>query len=147
MSLGKALFSGLVGACALTLLHETARRFVEDAPRLDILGERAIAEPLLLAGFDPPQGDKLYWTSLAGDIISNSLYYSLIGLGAQKNAYRNAAVLGVAAGVGSVILPEHLGLGSDPTGGTKQTGVMTVAWYLTGSLAAAATYRYLTDKS
>lgn len=37
-----ALGSGLVGACALMLLHETVRQFVPNAPRADILGMRAM---------------------------------------------------------------------------------------------------------
>lgn len=36
-----ALAGGAAGAAALTLLHETARQTVPDAPRMDVLGERA----------------------------------------------------------------------------------------------------------
>jgi hypothetical protein len=39
----RAMGSGLVGAVALNLLHETARQFIAEAPRVDVLGKRAIA--------------------------------------------------------------------------------------------------------
>ena len=50
----KALGSGLVGACALTLIHETARRFVDDAPRMDVLGMRALSKAARAVDVDPP---------------------------------------------------------------------------------------------
>jgi hypothetical protein len=146
MSFEKAMLGGLVGACALTLLNETARQFVKDAPRIDLLGKRAIAKPLMKMGVAPPQDDNLYWITLASDIFSNSLYYCLIGLGNEKNAYRNGALLGLAAGIGAVALPAPLGLGTDTTARTGQTELMTVAWYLAGGLAAAAVYQLLSDK-
>ncbi len=39
----KALGSGLVGACALTLIHESGRRDNLDAPRIVVGGVRAHA--------------------------------------------------------------------------------------------------------
>ena len=42
----KALASGLIGAVVLTVVHETARKVSSEAPRVDLLGEQAIAETL-----------------------------------------------------------------------------------------------------
>ena len=75
MSLTKALLSGLVGAGVLSLLNESARQLINDAPRLDVLGKRAIALPLLKAGQPPPGDNELYWISMSGDIALNTLYY------------------------------------------------------------------------
>ena len=74
--------------------------------------------------------------TLAGDIVSNAAYYSLTGSG--KNAWLRGGLLGLAAGVGGVVLPGPLGLGTAPSNRTTKTQVMTVAWYLLGGLAAAA---------
>ena len=137
----KALGSGLLGACALTLIHETARRFVDDAPRVDVVGMRAIAKTMRAAGFEPPV--PLHEAALVGDIVSNSFYYSLVGVGSRDDALRNGALLGLAAGLGAVYLPEPLGLGRQPTKDSPQTQVMTVAWYLLGGLVAGAAYRAL----
>lgn len=143
MSLMKAVISGLAGACAVTLINETARQFVKDAPRLDVVGKRAIAFPLMKAGIAPPPNSRLYWMTMGSDIVSNTLYYGLVGLGSQENGLRNGAVLGLLAGAGAVALTEPLGLGDEPVNRTAQTELMTVAWYLAGGLAAGAVYRTL----
>lgn len=134
----KALGSGLVGACALTLIHETARRFIDDAPRMDVVGMRAIAKTMRAVDVEPPV--PLHEAALAGEIVSNSLYYSLVGVGDARDAIRNGALLGLAAGLGAVFLPEPLGLGRQPTEDSPETQLMTVAWYLLGGLAAGAAY-------
>ena len=139
----KALGSGFAGAVALTLVHETARRMRDDAPRLDVLGMRAIAKSLRAADVEPPSVE-LRDLALAGDIVSNSLYYSLIGLGKRRDAFLCGATLGLAAGLGAIALPVRLGLGHQPTEQAPSTQLMTVAWYVAGGLAAAATYRALT---
>ena len=130
MSLFKALVSGFVGACAVTLINETARQFIKDAPRLDVLGKRAIALPMMKANLNPPPNSRLYWITMGSDIAANSLYYSLVGLGEEKNAFRNGMLLGMAAGIGAVALSEPLGLGEEPVNRTRETELMTVAWYL-----------------
>lgn len=77
----KALGSGLVGACALTLIHETARRYIRDAPRMDVVGMRAIAKTMRAVDVEPPT--PLHEAAIVGDIVSNSLFYSLIGAGGR----------------------------------------------------------------
>jgi hypothetical protein len=135
-----ALGSGLAGALALTLLHETARRLrPEDAPRMDILGMRGLRKLLGQAEAPQPDHDTLFTLTMAGDIVSNGLYYSLVGSG--KHAWRRGALLGLAAGVGGVVLPGPLGLGTAPSARTPQTKLMTVAWYLVGGLVAGGTAR------
>ena len=131
-----AAIAGLAGACTVTLIHETMRRLDPDAPRMDVLGMRAIAKMMRAADTTPPEEDTLFGMTLAGDIVSNAAYYSLTGSG--KNAWLRGGLLGLAAGVGGVVLPGPLGLGTAPSNRTTKTQVMTVAWYLLGGLAAAA---------
>lgn len=139
-----ALASGLTGALTLTLVHETARRVLPNAPRMDILGMRAIARGMYQFNERPPDEAKLFQYSMLGDIISNSIYYSLTGTG--RRAWVRGAVLGAAAGIGGVVLPGPMGLGEAPSGRTPQTKAMTIAWYLIGGLAAAALSRALFEK-
>lgn len=143
MKLWSALASGLIGAGVLTLVHEIARRNIDAAPRMDLLGMRAIAQGAEMAGETPPSGDTLFDMAMMGDIVSNALYYSLVGWGAAEGATRRGALLGLAAGVGGVVLPGRLGLGDRPSGRTRATQAMTVAWYTLGGLAAAAAYQKL----
>jgi hypothetical protein len=147
MSLAKSLGSGLIGACALTLLHETARRFIPDAPRMDVLGMRAIAKSMRLVDQEPPADEQLQTLALAGDVLSNSLYYSLVGAGAPCAVWLRGVLLGLGAGVGAVVLPQPLGLGSAPRARSRSTQAMTVGWYLAGGLAAAAAFQLLSDGS
>ena len=137
----KAVGSGLVGACALTLVHETARRYIDDAPRMDVVGMRAIAKTLRAVDVEPPV--PLHETALVGELVSNSLYYGLVGLGDPGDGLRNGAALGLAAGLAAVYLPEPLGLGRQPAKNSTETNLLTVAFYLLGGLAAGAAYQAL----
>ena len=147
MSVAKSILSGLIGASTLTVLHETARRVIPQAPRMDLLGMRAISKSLRALGEQPPERRRLHRVALIGDLIANSLYYSLVGMGRKENVFRRGAGLGLAAGLGGVMLPEPLGLGGAPSGRTPATKVMTVGWYLAGALAAATAFRLLTRSS
>ena len=51
--------------------------------------------------------------------------------------------LGLAAGVGAVLLPPQLGLSGATTGRTGATAALTVALYAAGGLVAGAAYRAL----
>ena len=135
-----ALASGLAGAAALTLVHETARRAIPHPPRMDVIAVRAIARPVRAAGYRPPRYRTLHGAALAGDLVSNAAYYSLIGAGRREHAWRNGAVLGLLAGLGAAVLPPLLGLGQSPHRKTPWTQALTVAWYFIGGLTAAATY-------
>ena len=141
----KAMAGGLAGACVLTLVHESLRRIVPDAPRMDVLGMRSISKLMHKAGEEPPRDqEELHNWSLAGDVVSNSLYYSLAGTG--KDAWWRGALLGAAAGAGAVLLPGPLGLGEEPSNKTTKTQAMTVGYYLLGGLVAAAVGYALSDE-
>jgi hypothetical protein len=135
----RALGSGLAGATALTLVHQTAKTLTGLAPRADILGMRAIAKAVRKTGAPSPPEDHLYPMAMAGDVLSNTLYYSLVGTAEGLSALLRGGALGLAAGFGALALPGPLGLGSRPTNRTLPTQVMTVAWYLIGGLVAAGT--------
>lgn len=137
------LGSGLLGAVALTVLHESARRLIPDAPRADILGMRAIKKGMDAVGEEPPGDEELHDWALGGDLLSNTLYYSLIGLAKPKDALLTGAALGLAAGVGAVGLPGPMGLGTTPTQRNPATAAMTIGWYLVGGLVTAGAYQAL----
>ncbi|WP_018479990.1 hypothetical protein [Pontibacter roseus] len=136
MNMMKALAGGLAGAVVLTVAHETLRRFVPQAPRMDVLGMRAIAKTMKKVGKEPPADGDLHTWALVGDVISNSLYYSLAGTG--KGAWLRGGFLGASAGAGALLLPGPMGLGSDPSNRSTETQAMTVGLYLLGGLVAAA---------
>ena len=79
-------------------------------------------------GIEPPDRRKVHPMSLAGDLISNSAYYALIGSG--EGAWWRGAGLGLAAGLGALVLPQPLGLGNPPHSSHMSTNALTVAWYV-----------------
>lgn len=137
-----ALGSGLAGAVALNILHETVRQFVPLAPRADVLGMRGIVKGFRAAGAQPPGGNELYGLAMLGDVTSNALYYSLVGMN-KPQPVATGAVLGALAGVGAVTLPGPMGLGEAPTKRSPATVAMTIGWYLFGGLVAGAVFGQL----
>ncbi|TDN39770.1 hypothetical protein E4631_09165 [Hymenobacter sp. UV11] len=135
MKLLPSLAAGFAGAVVLTTLHETVRRLrPQDAPRMDVLGERGLRKILRLEDLPQPDHGTLYSATMLGDVLSNGLYYTLVGSG--KHSLGRGAVLGALAGVGGVVLPGSMGLGTAPSNRTPQTQAMTVAWYTVGGLVA-----------
>ena len=138
-----ALSSGLAGAAATTIIHETVKRLVPAAPRMDLLGMTALSKMLKNADKNVPGKPALYGWTLVGDIVSNSLYYSLAGIGKKKGAVLRGGLLGLAAGIGAVLLPKPLGLNEEHSNRTTATKMMTVGLYLAGGLVTAAVLRAL----
>jgi hypothetical protein len=139
--------TGLAGAVTVTLLNETVRRLLPHAPRIEIIGERALSQSLHTLDVTPPRGAALYRWTLLGDLLSNSIYFGLVALGQPEGAVKRGGALGLAAGVGAVVLPGPLGLGQQPGARPPVTPLLTAAWYLAGGLAAAAVARKLDSDS
>lgn len=137
----KALASGAAGAIVLNLLHEATKRAMPHAPRLDVLGMRAIAKIARIAGIGSVS--HLHDKALTGDLGSNAAYYSLVSAFGPQHAVTGGALLGLAAGVGSITLPQEMGLGSAPSARTPQTAAASVGLYVAGGIAAGAVYKAL----
>jgi len=129
----RALAAGAVGAAATTVVNEVARRYVPAAPRLDLLGARGLNALAARAGLRLGKRAR-YAAALAGDLLSNGLYFALAARAWRP--VRAGLALGAAAGVGAVALAPALGLGTRPVRGRRSTAVMTVAWYTLGGLVA-----------
>jgi hypothetical protein len=139
---------GLAGACALTVLNESVKKIDKDAPRLDLLGMNAVAKIMKGSGIKPTSSGQLKPVSLAGDLISNSLYYGMAsGAPDKKSTLIRGALLGLGAGVGAVSLAKPLGLDERASMASVKTKVLTVAWYVVGGLVAAAVINLLEKKS
>jgi len=136
-TLFRALGPGFVGATTLTLIHQGARAVLEHPPRMDVLGMRALKKVSRWLGVRPAHGRTLYLQSLAGDLISNSLYYALVAMGRPRRLYLKGVLLGALAGLGAVVLPPYLGLGERPSRARRSTAFLTVAWYTLGGLGSA----------
>lgn len=140
------LAGGLAGATAVTLIHESIKQVVPQAPRMDRLGMEAISKGLRKAGKRVPKQDALFTAALAGDIVSNAIYYSLAGIGNEKNIWLRSTLLGLTAGIGAVVLPQPLGLSRRHSNRTFATKAMTIGLYVAGSLITTAVIKVLNRK-
>lgn len=146
MSKTQNLLAGLAGAIALNILHESLKKTDSAMPRVDLLGEEALQKLLNYFGTGISNENDLYKATLAGDLFSNALYYSFIGAGKRKNIMANAVTLGLAAGVGALVLPKPMGLNPKPVTKTAKTKVLTIAYYLTGALVAGAVMKKMNKR-
>jgi len=144
MSLGKCLLAGLGGAVALNIIHESLKRAGDGMPRVDLLGEEALQKSLVCVGANPIEDEStLYKATLAADVVSNAVYYSLIGLGSKKYVWQRAIGLGIAAGIGALALPKPMGLNPEPVTKTRKAAGLTVAYYLAGALVTGLMVKLL----
>ena len=138
-----ALMGGLAGAGTVTLLHQVLKIAVPSiAPRMDLLGMEAMKKVRARVHLPIPSEGKLYKQTFVGDIIANTLYYSLAGGNA---ADLKGTVLGIMAGIGAVELPGKLHLTPEHSNRTKATEYLSMGIYIAGGLVAAATIGSLTQ--
>jgi hypothetical protein len=133
-----SILAGACGATALTSVHELARKQLAGAPRMDLAGGRALARVLRAARVRPPRGQRLHRATLAADLASNTLWYALAGFGDRDRSVRRGLLLGLAAGVGAVVLTPRLGLGRRPVAAAPRTPWLTILWYTLGGVTAGA---------
>lgn len=144
-SANRAALSGIVGAASLNIIHESARKLMPDAPHVHSVAMRAMQKFVLDPLDVTLSKQELYLLTLAGDLVSNSLYYAaVVGASPEKSSqgsvWARAAGFGLAAGALTVVLPPAAGLGQQPSRNFAKTAGLTVAWYVLGALAAAAVY-------
>lgn len=138
MKVVAALAGGLAGTLTVASLHEALRRVTPDAPRMDLLDMELIRKGLKTVHWSVPKKDELQRWAVGGELVGDTSYYCLAGLGSKKGAWFRGATLGLIAGITAVILPKPLGLPQDPSNKTLGTQLMTVGLYLAGGLVAAA---------
>ncbi|RYG00201.1 MAG: hypothetical protein EOO02_15395 [Chitinophagaceae bacterium] len=139
----KNLLGGLAGAVALNVIHEVYKKFDVDAPRVDLVGEEALRWSAGVVGVDEPNDTQIYAATLAADVISNSLYYSLAGFAGKNTVVAAGAGLGLAAGIGALTLTKPLGLNDEHVNKTSKTKFLTVAWYVAGGVVAGLVLKAL----
>jgi hypothetical protein len=133
----------------VTIANEVGRRAIADAPRLDLLGTRAVSKLVPRGGvyrFVPGKRRQLWRGALAGDLAVNALFYALAAPGRSPRPIARGLFLGTLAGIGAVVLAPKLGLGHRPSGATVETALLTVAWYAVGGLAAGFAARALAPR-
>lgn len=141
-----SLASGAAGALALTAIHELGRRQVPYAPRMDVLGMRALRRFTPALRHEAPRSGRLRRWALAGDLVANTMYYSAVPARSRTQTWTRAAALGLSAGAGALLIPAQAGLGEPPHSERLANQAMTVAWYVAGALVSAAAANFIASR-
>lgn len=137
MKLLSAVAGGFAGACAVTLIHQVLKRYDPDAPRMDLMAMDAITKSFIKLGKPAPKKEIVYNYSMAGDLVANTLFFSLAPNRSIKRAITRGALLGVSAGLGAVYAPKPLGLNEKHSNKKTKTQIMSLGYYLLGGLVAS----------
>ncbi|MDR6487268.1 putative membrane protein YeaQ/YmgE (transglycosylase-associated protein family) [Chryseobacterium vietnamense] len=129
----KKMLAGLAGAIALNLLHEILRKNFDNVPHINEVGEEALKKAAGFTALEITDPDKLYAATLAGDIISNAIYY---GTTATNHNFTS----GIAAGIGAVVLPQKIGLNDQPVAENNKKKLMTIGYYIFGAMVTKFIY-------
>ena len=108
---------------------------------MDVVGRRAISTLWRRAGGRPPRGKRLYWTTLAADMLSNTAYFAGFLLGRPRRPFMRQTAAGLGAGLGAFLLPPLLRLGLAPRSYRRGNRFLTIGLYLLGGLVSAAAFR------
>lgn len=138
MKASAAIAGGLAGTVTVASIHEALRRITPDAPRMDKLDVELIRKGLKSMHKEVPGEDELQRWAVGGELLCDTAYYGLVGVGGKKGVWWRGALLGLVAGVTAVVLPKPLGLEQESANKTLGTEFMTVGLYLMGGLMAAA---------
>ena len=144
MKIVNAIISGFVGAATLTIAHQLLKKNFKDAPEIDVLGMKTVAESLDKMGIEIPEQERLYNMSMAGDILFNTIYYAFTATG--KIPLLSGSVLGLSAGLGVITLPGPMGLGLEYSAKNNIRKALSISIYLLGGIAAGACYNAIKDK-
>jgi hypothetical protein len=135
--ISSALGGGLIGAIALTLIHEGIKK-IDSKTQTDSLGMNALSR--ILNGFNKETSSKnqeMFQLTPTGEILSNALYLSAVGIGSKKNILLRSALLGLTAGLGALVLPSYLG--AEEKNHSNKSKLLTITRYLLGSFLTATT--------
>jgi hypothetical protein len=135
------MVSGLVGAAAATGLNYLGQRLTSQAPRLDALGREAVRKTSRNVVGTTPDESTVQATALGTDLISNSMFYSLAGVGRAKRPELRGLLAGAAAGAALVVLAPMLGFSKRNVGVGPKGKAMAVGHYALAGLAAGLAHR------
>jgi len=139
MKVSAALAGGLAGTVTVASIHEALRRVTPNAPRMDILDMELIRKGLNSLHKKVPAESELQRWAVGGELVCDTAYYGLAGMGGKKGVWLRGALLGLVAGVTAVVLPKPLGLPDESGNKPVATKLMTIGLYLIGGVVAAAT--------
>jgi hypothetical protein len=140
------LGAGLAGAASLSILNELSRRLDPKAPRLELIGERALSAGMRRLGARRPHRAKLRKLAVLSDMLANSIVYGALFAG-RSRPWQRGTLGGLLAGASALALAPASGI-KRPLQAAPAATQLALARYLGAGLAASALYAAVTsDKS
>lgn len=146
MKVASALEGGLAGATTISLLTDTLRRINGHSSHVNLFNGKNLKRRFKKARSKKPLKATRQFIRLAGDLLGSTAFLGMSSLGKRKNAMLRGALLGTAAGLGSVLLnrpDKHQKAngheGYSPTGLAKDrllSKALEVSLYTIGGLIA-----------
>ena len=143
MKTSAALAGGLAATVTVASVHEALRRVTPNAPRMDLLDMELIRKGLKSINKKVPLDRDLQRWAVGSELLCDTAYFGLAGLGGSKGVWLRGALLGLAAGITAVVLPKPLGLPEKSNNRALSTKLMTIGLYLIGGLVAAAATHFV----
>lgn len=144
MKLANVIEGGLSGVTTLSLLQEALQKVDGNASK-----PSGMIKQFKKLGTKKGNNSKAF-IKLAGELLSNSAYYGLSGLGKKKNAVIRGGLLGAAAGLGYVLLKDYdhsdTVIAEDKTIMLKKK-ILTVTLYTAGGILAGFAIKNRKDKT
>jgi len=91
MKVAAGLAGGLAGTLTVASLHEALRRVTPDAPRMDVLDMELIRKGLKSMNKEVPGEDELQRWAVGGELVCDTAYYGLAGMGGKKGVWLRGA--------------------------------------------------------
>lgn len=141
MKIANALEGGLTGATTIAVLTDTLKRMNGHSTHLNLFDRKQLRKRFKKTGSKKPLQATKQYTRLAGDLLASTTFFGLSSLGKKKNTLLRGAALGMAAGLGSVLLTgdsknSEQGNGKRLEDDALLTKVLEVSLYTIGGMIA-----------
>ena len=147
MSFLNKSIAGLAGSLALTGVHQIFRKYTEDAPHLDQIGETALEKSLEVVDAPTQDEDTVYAAALSGNILTNAVLFSTLATTTNASQFIGKTLgTGLLGAAGSVGLADQL-LSNNKATNTDKKKLMTTGYYILGALVSIGVYNLLERKS
>ena len=137
--LTSALEGGLAGAATISLLRDTLKKINGHSSHINLFDGKNLQKRLKKSGSKKPLKAAKKYINLAGDLLGSTAFLGLSSLSKKKNALLRGALLGTAAGIGSVWLREDddTKVGSENEKDNFLTKALEVSLYTIGGMIAS----------
>lgn len=146
MSLLNKSIAGLAGSLALTGVHQIFRKYTNDSPHLDQIGETALEKSLDAVDAPTSDEDAVYAAAMGGNILTNAVLFSTLATSTNASQFIGKTLgTGLLGAAGSVGLAEKL-LTNNHATDTDKKKWMTTGYYIFGALVSIGVYNVLERK-